>query len=289
MLKALVMFTKQKHVKNCFLAVTYGLLSAIAVNLFLNNAQSYSIGVTGIAQLLQAILAATGIHLTLSLLMFLLNIPLFIFAWHAFGLRYITYSLLAVISSISFIQLIPEAVIVKDPLTNTLIGAALVGIGVGFCFNNGFSTGGTDIIVNFIQLRYHKKVGFVNNLINSLILIITALFFDLGRTVYSLIGMLVTSYLMDHFFILQKDVNILIFTKKSAQITDSLKKFVHGATLVQGTGVYTGEPTDVIIIVAQKSQLNYLKHLIQAVDPDAFISTQSANAELGNYQRVFDA
>ena len=278
-----------KKIRNCFFALFYGLLSAIGINLFLNNAQSYSVGVAGIAQLLQAILATISIHVSLSLLLVIFNIPLFICAWRAFGFKYIFYSLLAVLSNIIFLQLIPQAEIVKDPLTNTLIGAALIGIGVGLCFNSGFSTGGTDIIVNYIQLHYHKKVGFISNLINSGTLIFTAIFFDLGRTVYSLLGMLVTSYLMDYVFVLQKDVNIMIFTKKSDQIAEALKNFVHGATLLKGTGIYTGQSTDIIIVVAQKGQLNYLKEMIRAVDHNAFISTQSSNAELGNYRRVFDA
>lgn len=93
---------------------------------------------------------------------------------------------------------------------------------------------------------------------------------------------------MDSVFVLQKDVNILVFTKNSAPITDALKKFVHGATLIKGTGIYTGEDTDIIIIVAQKGQLNYLKQLIQAIDQNAFLSTQATDADLGNYRRVFE-
>lgn len=288
MVTTLAKLPHKKQLKNSFFALFYGLLSAIAVNLFLNNAQSYSVGVTGIAQLLQAVLKTFSINVSLSLLLIVFNIPLFIFAWRVFGIRYITYSLLAVGSNIVFLRLIPEAVIVKDQLTNTLVGSALIGIGIGLCFNNGFSTGGTDIIVNYVQLHFHKKVGFLNNILNSGTLIVTALFFDLGRTVYSLLGMLITSYLMDTVFILQKDVNILIFTKNSKQIAEELKSFVHGATLLKGTGVYTGQATDVIIIVAQKGQLNYLAQLVQTIDPNAFISTQSTDAELGNYRRVYN-
>ena len=281
-------FSQKKQIRNSFFALLYGFLSAIAINLFLNNAQSYSVGVTGIAQLLQAVLATFGIDLSMSILLIFFNVPLFFFAWRAFGIKYITYSLLAVGSNIVFLHLVPEVVIVKDQLTNTLVGSALVGLGIGLCFNSGFSTGGTDIIVNYIQLHYHKKIGFLNNLLNSGTLIITALCFDLGRTVYSLLGMLITSYLMDSVFVLQKDVNILVFTKNSAPITDALKKFVHGATLIKGTGIYTGEDTDIIIIVAQKGQLNYLKQLIQAIDQNAFLSTQATDADLGNYRRVFE-
>lgn len=279
---------RKKELRNTFFALFYGLLSALAINLFLNNAQSYSVGVTGIAQLLQAILATSNIHLSMSTLLIIFNVPLFLFAWRVFGIRYITYSLLAVGSNIVFLHIVPQAMIVHDQLTNTLVGSALVGIGIGFCFNNGFSTGGTDIIINYIQLHYHKKAGFLSNLLNSGTLIITALFFDLGRSVYSLLGMLITSYLMDSVFVLQKDVNILLFTKNSAPIIEALKKFVHGATLVKGTGIYTGENTDIIIIVAQKGQLNHLKQLVQAIDPNAFLSTQATDAELGNYRRVFE-
>lgn len=288
LLKKFSFFKYKKLLRNVFFAFFYGLLSALAINLFLSNAQSYSVGVTGIAQLLQAILATKSIVVSMSTLLIIFNVPLFFFAWRVFGFNYIAYSLLAVGSNIICLHIIPQAMIVNDQLTNTLVGSALVGIGIGFCFNNGFSTGGTDIIVNYIQLHYHKKIGFLSNLLNSGTLLITALFFDLGRSVYSLLGMLITSYLMDTVFVLQKDVNILIFTKNSTPIIHALKNFVHGATLVKGTGIYTGEATDIIIIVAQKGQLNYLKQLVQAIDQNAFLSTQATDADLGNYRRVFE-
>ena len=93
---------------------------------------------------------------------------------------------------------------------------------------------------------------------------------------------------MDYFFIQQKDVNIMIFTKQSAKLAAALKNFVHGATLLNGTGIYTDQPTDIIIIVAQKGQLKYLKQTIQLTDPNAFISVQGADADLGNYRQVFE-
>lgn len=48
------------------------------------------------------------------------------------------------------------------------------------------------------------KIGFINNLLNGIILILTAIFFNLGRSVYSLLGMLVTSWMMDFTFKKQK-------------------------------------------------------------------------------------
>ncbi|MDE7056380.1 MAG: YitT family protein, partial [Lactobacillus sp.] len=122
MFKFFSLFSQKQRIRNSFFALLYGFLSAIAINLFLNNAQSYSVGVTGIAQLLQAVLATFGIDLSMSILLILFNVPLFFFAWRAFGIKYITYSLLAVGSNIVFLHLVPEVVIVKDQLTNTLVG-----------------------------------------------------------------------------------------------------------------------------------------------------------------------
>ena len=132
------------------------------------------------------------------------------------------------------------------------------------------------------------KIGFINNLLNGVILILTAIFFNLGRSVYSLLGMLVTSWMMDFTFKKQKDTSIMIFTKASDKVSDALRYFVHGATLLNGTGIYTGERTDIIIIVAQQDQIPYLRQTIKKADPNAFISIQDANAELGNYTQVFD-
>ncbi len=79
MFKFFSSFSQKKQIRNSFFALLYGFLSAIAINLFLNNAQSYSVGVTGIAQLLQAVLATFGIDLSMSILLIFFNVPLFFF------------------------------------------------------------------------------------------------------------------------------------------------------------------------------------------------------------------
>ena len=173
--------TQLKFVRKSFFAILYGLMSAIGINVFLSHAHSYSIGVPGIAQLLQAIFANFGISVSISFLMIIMNIPLFLFALKAFGFNYIVFSLMAVASNIFFLQIIPQVTVVTNDLTNTLVGAAIIGAGIGFCFNNGFSTGGTDVIVTYFQNKYKMKIGFINNLLNGIILILTAIFLQSAR------------------------------------------------------------------------------------------------------------
>ncbi|WP_367341347.1 YitT family protein [Limosilactobacillus sp.] len=269
--------------KQSFFAVLYGVLSAMGVNLFLSNAHSYSVGFIGIAQLLNAILHPLGIPLSIGEWLLILNVPLFIFAWRVFGMRYIIFSLFALLANVIFLRVIPSATLVTDPLTNTIVGNALIGAGVGLCFNQGFTTGGADILTTFFQSRYHWKVGFINNVINGLILLGAAIYFGPGRIIYSLIGMIVVSWLMDYLFVMQKETSVLILTKHRQEVQRVLKHYVHGATLLHGTGVYTEQETDVILIVVQRGELPALKQLIRSVDTGSWIITQPANVEMGNY------
>ena len=260
-------------------AVLYGLLSAIAVNDFLNVVNSYSTGLLGLSQLIHAVLP----DFSMSLLMTILNVPLFIFAWRVFGFRYILFSGLAVLSNIIFLGIIPTMVLVKDPLTNTIIGSALIGLSIGWCFNNGFTTGGMDIVATYCQRRFHKNVGFFANLINGLIIVLTLIFFGPGRIVYTLIGMLIVNALMDYAFASQTDVMVIIFTKRADKLIQQLRRFTHGATILNGQGAYTGKPTDVIMVVTPRGQLAFLRELIKSEDPDAFMSIQKSDVESGKY------
>lgn len=271
--------------KKVFIAMMYGLLSAIGVNTFLAHANSYSDGITGISQLLQALLRTQGINVSMSLLVFVLNLPLLLFGWREFGLRYISYSSLAILFNVIFFKIIPTRGIVSDPLTNSLIGGALIGISVGLCFNNGFTSGGTDILVTFFQVRYNKKIGFLNTIIGATILTVTAICFGLSRFVYSVIAVLISSYLMDYIFIWQKDVTVTVYTKHPQRIAKVLKHFIHGATMIHGTGVYTNEPTTIILIVAQRGFYNSLRALIDSADPEAFITVSSTSTDSSNYDR----
>ena len=260
-------------------AVLYGLLSALAVNDFLNVVNSYSTGLLGLSQLIHAVLP----NFSMSLLMTILNVPLFIFAWRVFGFRYILFSGLAVLSNIIFLGIIPTMVLVKDPLTNTIIGSALIGLSIGWCFNNGFTTGGMDIVATYCQRRFHKNVGFFANLINGLIIVLTLIFFGPGRIVYTLIGMLIVNALMDYAFASQTDVMVIIFTKRADKLIQQLRRFTHGATILNGQGAYTGKPTDVIMVVTPRGQLAFLRELIKSEDPDAFMSIQKSDVESGKY------
>ncbi|KEZ12149.1 Membrane protein [Lactiplantibacillus plantarum] len=264
-------------------SISYGFFSAVGINLFLNSANSYSIGIPGIAQLLHAILMIYQIKISIAKLVILLNIPLVITSLILFGWNYTVFSLIAVSANVVFLKIVPVSHILSDSLTNTIMGSTIIGLGIGLCFRTGFSTGGTDVVVSYIQKKFHKNIGFINTIINGAILIIVASVLGLKGAIYSLIGMVITSYFMDKIYIQQRDVTLVVLTKKSSAVSSSLRGYTHGATMFYGKGIYRNEKTDMLISVIQKNEIGLLKKMILSEDENAFISVQNTSLISGNY------
>ena len=90
-------------------------------------------GVTGLAQVIHAVAPA----LSVGVLSFLINVPLFIAGWKFIGFRLLATSLFcmvvcsAAIDGIALFVTFP----VMDPMLSALCGGALMGVGIGMVFS----------------------------------------------------------------------------------------------------------------------------------------------------------
>lgn len=274
--------------KKIIIAMVYGFLAAVSVNLFLIPAKTYSSGVTGIAQLLTSLVSYMGGSLSVAMLVFILNVPLLILAWFKINHQYAIFSIVAVFTSVLFLKVIPVPVhpIVTERFAGALFGGALIGLGVGLCFKAGFSTGGTDVIVTLVGRLTGKRVGVVNNIINGMIILAAGIFFGWGAALYSIVEIFVSSLLMDYIYIQQQKVTVTIFTKRPKELKKRMRDFIHGATELDGTGLYTNQETTVIMTVVSKYDLTELKRVVKDADPNAFVNIQSTMNLWGKFENV---
>ncbi|MGJ5644758.1 YitT family protein [Latilactobacillus curvatus] len=274
--------------KKIIIAMVYGFLAAVSVNLFLIPAKTYSSGVTGIAQLLTSLVSYMGGSLSVAMLVFILNVPLLILAWFKINHQYAIFSIVAVFTSVLFLKVIPVPVhpIVTERFAGALFGGALIGLGVGLCFKAGFSTGGTDVIVTLVGRLTGKRVGVVNNIINGMIIPAAGIFFGWGAALYSIVEIFVSSLLMDYIYIQQQKVTVTIFTKRPEELKKRMRDFIHGATELDGTGLYTNQETTVIMTVVSKYDLTELKRVVKDADPNAFVNIQSTMNLWGKFENV---
>ena len=150
------------------------LLISIGINGFLVPHHLLDGGVTGIALILHYYYGfPTG------LAMFLLNIPLCIYAWIYERTFFYNSFLGLIVASIFIDWLAPlRTQFLLSIFTSGVLGGAFIGIGVGIMLRYKATTGGTDLLAQFITEAFSVNIGVVILIINGLI--VTAAFNTLG-------------------------------------------------------------------------------------------------------------
>ncbi len=166
-----------------------------------------------------------------------------------------------------------------------VLGAILKGLGIGFVFISGGSTGGWDIIAALVNKRYNVSSGRI--LLYLAFVVIAScwpIFHDVRMVVFGYVTLAVYTYVIDMLInSSRQDIQFIIFTKKHREICDRIiSETVHSATVLDGEGYYThGDVKVVIAIVHKREQLTFLR-MVHELDPAAFVSQSRAEGVYGN-------
>jgi uncharacterized membrane-anchored protein YitT (DUF2179 family) len=141
-------------------------------------------GISGLAQVIVELLGFGSVG-TLSIL---INLPLFVLGGVKIGRRFFAGSLLGMILSsvlIDMFAVLPP--LAMEPLVGGLYGGVLCGLGLGVVFISGTSTGGSDILVRLLKLRYRNvPIGQISMSFDALVVLLTGLVFqDVSKALYT--------------------------------------------------------------------------------------------------------
>ena len=280
-------------------------------------------GISGISSMIQYATGGTiQMGYTYFVLNAILIVAAVIVIGMGFGAKTIYAIILASIGLRFLPTVIPPEIIQTLALQNgklisTLCGGLMVGIGIGMSISNGGSTGGTDIIA-LIYTKYRnvspgKVILYLDFIIILSSLLVPSVVPDLDpatgkqligpdgepvshlmpfaekvtTVIYGLILVTVNSNVIDKYLSgSQQSVQLFILSKKFTEIADSITHDLHrGVTVLDGKGWYTQTPTEVLMVITRKTDLNLLLRYIKAIDPNAFLSVSSVN---GVYGQGFD-
>ena len=258
-------------------------LFALGFDLFLMPGGMNAGGLSGLAMVF--------VHLTrfgsVGVITALLNIPLFILAGMKIGKKFFLGSFLGMAFSSVFIDLfalfpVPDV----EPLIGALYGGLICGAGLGFVFAAGVSTGGSDIIVRLLKLRYrHIPIGMISMVFDACVAILTGIVFrDVNSALYTGIAIFISGKIIDAVvYSFDYSKVALIVTKEYEQVAQVISdKLERGATFLHGEGTYSRKATKVVLTAVKKQQIAELKELVVDIDPDAFIIVQEAHQVLGD-------
>ena len=256
---------------------------ALGFSMFLEPYGMSPGGISGLAMVLVHLLKVGSVG-TLSIL---INLPLFLLGGLKIGKRFFAGSLIGMLLSSVLIDLfaglpIPEV----EPLVGVIYGGGLCGLGLGLVFVIGSSTGGSDILVRLLKLRWRNvPIGQIALYFDIFVVILTGIVYrDITSALYTGLAVFVTSQVVD-MVVYRFDFSkvALIITKEHEQVAREISdKLERGATFLYGEGSYSGRQTKVVLTAVKKQQLAELKDLVVAADPDAFIIVQEAHQVLGD-------
>ncbi len=258
-------------------------LFALAFDIFLKPNGLNAGGVSGLAMVFSQ-LTGLGSVGTVSML---INLPLFALGGLKVGKRFFAGSLVGMAVSSVLLDLFavikpPET----EPLLAALYGGLLCGIGLGMVFAAGASTGGSDIVVRLLKLRFqYIPIGTISIVFDMTVAALTGLAFqDLSRALYSGVAIFVTGQIIDA-VVYRFDYSkvAMIVSKDYESIAKQIAvQLDRGVTFLKGQGAYSGKDTKVVLTAVKKQQLADLKRMVVEIDPDAFIIVQEAHQVLGD-------
>lgn len=259
-----------------------------AVSLFLDPNSLAPGGVTGIAIILNRLLAvSTGTWI------FLLNIPILLVGMWKFGWRFILSTIYCIGLISVFTNLLASVEpVTGDPLLAALAGGSLMAVSLGFIFKAGATSGGTDIVVKLLRLSFpHLKTGFLFLVLDATVVAASAFVFqNIDTALYAGLVVVINSVLLD----------LVLYGRDGAKmmfiISDSYEKIAErmleemdiGVTYISGSGAYSGRDKKVIMCVMKKHQSPMAEEIVRQEDPDSFMIVTGATEIFGEgYKNIF--
>ena len=240
-------------------------------------------GISGLALVAVELLGFGSVG-TLSIL---INLPLFLVAGVKIGRQFFFGSLLGMLLSNVLIDAFSMMRIPPiEPLMSVLYGGVICGFGIGIVFVSGTSTGGSDILVRLLKLKYRNvPIGQISICFDGIVVALTGLVFqDLNKALYTGITVFLCGKILDA-VVYRFDYSkvVLIISSEYEAIAQGIgQKLDRGATFLHGEGSYTHQGTKVVLAAIKKQQLTELKELVMELDPKAFVIVQEAHQVLGD-------
>ena len=272
-----------------YLVITIGaFVYSTAVSLFLDPNRLAPGGVTGIAIMLSKY---TGMETGTWVL--LINLPILAIGMWKFGLRFLLSTLYCTAMTSLFINVLsPIGAVTVDPLLASLAGGALMAIGIGLVFKAGATSGGTDILVKLLRLKFpYLKTGALFLLTDACIVALSGVVFqDVDVALYAGLVVVVNSLLLDVVLYGRDEAKLLVIISDchEAIARRLLEEMDIGVTFLEGSGAYSGKDKRVILCAIKKHVSHRAEEIVRQEDPAVFMIVTSATEIYGEgYKSLF--
>lgn len=218
----------------------------------------------------------------------LLGVGLLIFG-KAFAVQTIYCSILLSVCTRVFEVVIPlNSPITNQTLLELIYAIGLTAIGSAIIFNEGASSGGTDIVAMILKKYTSLDIGKALIYSDIILAIASIWVFDITTGLFSILGLTMKALVVDNVI---DSINLskcfTIITDKDKEICRFINMELHrGATVFECSGAFTSEDRKMILTVLKRGQAVALKRFINETDPHAFTMITNSSDILGKGFRM---
>ncbi|MBQ5690773.1 MAG: YitT family protein [Alistipes sp.] len=179
-------------------------------------------------------------------------------------------------------------------MLTTIVGAVVLGVGVGFVVRQQATTGGTDIVAMMIQKYCHISFSQGVLIADSIVVLAGLLVIGFGigggepqgwqLSFYSLIAIYVSSRILA-FMLDGASYDRIIFIITSHH-NEEFRRYIleemdRSGTYIKTSGMYTNEEKEMIFLVVPRRELVKVQRAIKDYDPKAFMVVANAYNTFG--------
>ena len=194
----------------------------------------------------------------------------------------------------------------NDLMLASLLGAVLIGLGVGLVLRNQATTGGTDIIAMYLQKFAKMKFSTGILLADSCVVLSGLLVIGFGvgsgadreaveggswlLSFYSLITIYVSSRVLAYVIDGASYDNLLFIISENhhAELRDFIiEDMDRSGTYIKGKGMYTDQDREMIFVVVSRKEVHLVQNKVREIDPKAFMVVTDAYETFGEGFKQF--
>ena len=194
----------------------------------------------------------------------------------------------------------------NDLMLASLLGAVLIGLGVGLVLRNQATTGGTDIIAMYLQKFAKMKLSTGILLADSCVVLSGLLVIGFGvgsgadreaveggswlLSFYSLITIYVSSRVLAYVIDGASYDKLLFIISENhhAELRDFIiEDMDRSGTYIKGKGMYTDQDREMIFVVVSRKEVHLVQNKVREIDPKAFMVVTDAYETFGEGFKQF--
>ena len=258
--------------KKLFFVLLGNFLCALAFNAFFIPSNLLSGGVGGLAILIQYI---SGI--SAGIMVFIINIPLFVIGFSMIDREFLFYAFISMITLSTLLTLtrnIGDIFQLNDILLSAVFGGILNGLGMGLMFRNRTCQGGLDIIAIILKNKYNLNIGTGLMAVNTVIISLSSILLGYRAAMYTLIALYIGYEVLDKVQVgFNKRKNVIIISDEHEAIAHAIfSNLARGVTYLDGMGAFTKEKKRVLYCIVTSKEIAKLKVIVDQIDPSAFLT-----------------